>query len=214
MLGNASRDEAGRCLQSFEDLHTVSQHFADELGRLKEQNQTVSPADTRGQADAENTYPVSTLADPGKKLDAETYLRPGQAGRRGRRRNLQVHEVQALARPMRQRIRGPPRRTDPDESARGGGLQEAGGDGGHDRRRPSVSRQGRARFQPAQRPGLAQGRCPALRPLPVSDDVSVGATVYCLSHPVLPSGKTNCFYTFSQGIVCGKFTFHADESNR
>ena len=48
-----------------------------------------------------------------------------------------------------------------------------------------------------------------LWPLPVSDDVSVGATVYCLSHPVLPSGKTNGFYTFSQGIVCGKFTIHA-----
>ena len=50
-----------------------------------------------------------------------------------------------------------------------------------------------------------------LRPLPVSNDVSVGATVYCLSHPMMPNGKTNCFYTFSQGMVCGKFTIHNDK---
>ena len=50
-----------------------------------------------------------------------------------------------------------------------------------------------------------------LRPLPVAGDVSVGATVYCLSHPVMPNGKTNCFYTFSRGMVCGKFTIHNDK---
>ena len=47
-----------------------------------------------------------------------------------------------------------------------------------------------------------------LRPLPLSSEASVVATVYCLSHPLLPSGKGNCFYTFSPGVVCGKFTLH------
>ena len=50
-----------------------------------------------------------------------------------------------------------------------------------------------------------------LRPLPLAGDVPVGATVYCLSHPMLPNGKANCFYTFSQGIVCGKFTIHNEK---
>jgi S1-C subfamily serine protease len=51
----------------------------------------------------------------------------------------------------------------------------------------------------------------SLRPLPVSKDVSVGATVYCLSHPMLPNGNANCYYTFSQGTVCGKYTLHNDK---
>ncbi len=45
----------------------------------------------------------------------------------------------------------------------------------------------------------------------MADNVPVGATVYCLSHPVLSNGKVNCFYSFSQGIVSGKFTLHNDK---
>lgn len=37
-----------------------------------------------------------------------------------------------------------------------------------------------------------------LTPLPIAPDVSMGATVYCLSHP------RNHFYTFTSGIVNGK----------
>ena len=58
--------------QSFEDLQATSQHFADELGRLKEHDKTVSPAELVKQAGLEKTYAVPTLADPGQKLDTET----------------------------------------------------------------------------------------------------------------------------------------------
>ena len=45
-----------------------------------------------------------------------------------------------------------------------------------------------------------------LTALPVAGPVPVGATVYCLSHPVLNAEKTaNGFYTFTSGIVSGKF---------
>ena len=50
-----------------------------------------------------------------------------------------------------------------------------------------------------------------LPPLPVAKDVPVGAAAYCLSHPILPGGKTNCFYTFSRGMVVGKFTLQTDK---
>jgi len=50
-----------------------------------------------------------------------------------------------------------------------------------------------------------------LRPLPISTDVSVGATVYCLSHPMMPNRNSNCFYTFSRGMVCGKFAMHNEK---
>jgi S1-C subfamily serine protease len=52
-----------------------------------------------------------------------------------------------------------------------------------------------------------------LAPLPIAGDVPIGATVYCLSHPVLSSAKTeNAFYAFTQGIVSGKYRLRiADE---
>ena len=66
--------------QPFEDVRAACQHFADELGRLKERNETVSPADLANQADAENSYSVSALTDPGKKLNAQkiyAHAKPG-----------------------------------------------------------------------------------------------------------------------------------------
>jgi S1-C subfamily serine protease len=51
-----------------------------------------------------------------------------------------------------------------------------------------------------------------LTPLPVAAAVPVGATVYCLSHPVLNAEKTaNGFFTFTSGIVSGKFHAPAAE---
>jgi S1-C subfamily serine protease len=45
-----------------------------------------------------------------------------------------------------------------------------------------------------------------LTPLPIAANVPVGAAVYCLSHPALDTEETETgFYTFTQGIVCGKF---------
>ena len=50
-----------------------------------------------------------------------------------------------------------------------------------------------------------------LPPLPVAKDVPVGAAADRPSHPILPGGKTNCFYTFSRGMVVGKFTLQTDK---
>jgi len=42
--------------------------------------------------------------------------------------------------------------------------------------------------------------------LPVAENVAIGATVYCLSHPALNTAETQTgFYTFSRGIVVNKF---------
>ena len=58
---SASRDVLKKGMdpssQSFEDIQSVTQRFADELGRLKEEDQTVSPAKLAEQANAETTYP-------------------------------------------------------------------------------------------------------------------------------------------------------------
>lgn len=45
-----------------------------------------------------------------------------------------------------------------------------------------------------------------LTPLPVAKSVAVGATVYCLSHPLMNSmGTENGFFAFTQGIVSGRY---------
>lgn len=45
-----------------------------------------------------------------------------------------------------------------------------------------------------------------LTPLPMAKSAQVGATVYCLSHPMLNNlGSENGFFAFTQGIVSGRY---------
>jgi S1-C subfamily serine protease len=47
--------------------------------------------------------------------------------------------------------------------------------------------------------------------LPMARSIGVGATVYCLSHPALNcEGTLNGFYTFTKGIVSGKFSMRLE----
>ena len=197
--------------QSFEDLQSIAQRFADELGRLKEEGRTVSPAKLAEQADAEPAYPVSATTDSAQKLDAEalyTQAKPGVVVVGGvykcdkckhwhvrcasgfviRHDGLIVtnlHAVEVFKK-----------------------LDAVGAMTDDGRVFPAKAVLAASRLNDL---ALLKVDAEHLRPLPVSNDVSVGATVYCLSHPVMPSGGTNCFYTFSRGVVCGKFTFHNDK---
>jgi len=50
-----------------------------------------------------------------------------------------------------------------------------------------------------------------LTPLPIAPSVPVGATVYCISHPALNcAGTENAFYTFTNGMVSGRFHLQFD----
>ena len=45
-----------------------------------------------------------------------------------------------------------------------------------------------------------------LTPLTIAKTISVGATVYCLSHPIMDSmGTKYGFFAFTQGIVSGRY---------
>ena len=66
--------------QSFEDLKDVSQRFADELGRLKDENRTVSPATLAQQANNEPAYPMSATAASNETFDAETIYARAKPG--------------------------------------------------------------------------------------------------------------------------------------
>ena len=202
---------AGLLTQPFEDLQAIAQHFADQLGELKEQGRTVSPAELAEQAQAENGYAVKTTPDPGVKLGAEAVYaqaRPGVVVVGG------IYKCTKCQRWHAQCAGGFV--VHPDglivtnlHVIEGCKRLEALGVMTED-----------GRFFPAKAV-LASSRlndlallkvdATGLRPLPVAKDVPMGAAVYCLSHTGLPGGKSNVFYAFSQGIVCGKFTAHNDK---
>jgi thiol-disulfide isomerase/thioredoxin/S1-C subfamily serine protease len=206
--GDVSMEAGGASSQLFEDLQIVSQHFADELGRLKEKNQTVSPAELADQADRDNTYPFPTRADPGKKLDTEsiyTRAKPGVVVIGGIHKCTKCNHWHIQC--------GSGFVVGQDglilttlDVVEGFKKLDALGIMTEDGRVFPV----KAVLASSHLNDLALLKVDAqrLRPLPVSHDVSVGATVYCLSHPVFPSGTGNCFYTFSPGVVCGKYTLH------
>jgi thiol-disulfide isomerase/thioredoxin/S1-C subfamily serine protease len=208
---NVPKTSAEPSRQAFEDVQTVARHFADELGRFKDENQTMSPAELLAQAHADSSYPIPTLADPGKKLDAETIYARTKAGvvvvggifKCTKCKNwhaqcaggfvvgqdglilTNLHTVEAC-----------------------GKLEAMGAMTEDGRVFPVKAVLASSRLNDL---ALLKVQAAHLRPLPVSADVSVGATVYCLSHPTLPNGKANCFYTFSQGIVCGKFIIDGEQ---
>ncbi len=205
------KNAAGQRRQSFEDFHAVAQRFADELGQCKEQKQTISPAELAQQADAENTYPILTLADPGEKLDPETlYARakPGVVVVGGifKCTKCQRWHVQCasgfVVRPNGLILTNM-HVVDSLKKLDAMGVMTDDG-----RVFPVKAVLAANRLNDL---ALLKVDAENLQPLPVADDVSTGAAVYCVSHPILASGKTNCFYTFSQGIVCGKFTLHNDK---
>jgi S1-C subfamily serine protease/thiol-disulfide isomerase/thioredoxin len=191
--------------RAFEDLQADAQHFADELGHFKELNRVVSPAELAKQATAENTYRVPTQADSGKRLDAETIYARSKPGvivlggifkcAKCNHWHVQcasgfvvgpdglivtsLHTIEAFAK-----------------------LEALGAMTSDGRVFPVQAVLASSRLNDL---ALLKADAANLAPLPVSDEVSVGATVYCLSHPALSNGKTNGFYTFSQGLVCGKF---------
>jgi serine protease Do len=208
---NAPKQATASSSQPYEDLQAVTQHFADELGRLKENGKTVSPAKLAEQADAEPSYPMTPTAEPTQKLDAETIYsraKPGVVVLGGvykcdkckhwhvrcasafviRRDGLVVtnhHAVEAY------------------KQTEGLGIMTDDG-----RVFPVKAVLAASRHNDL---ALLKVDAENLRPLPLARDASVGAAVYCLSHPSMPNGKSNCFYTFCEGVVCGKFMLHDEQ---
>jgi serine protease Do len=208
---NATEASKNPCGQPFEDPQAVSQHFADELGRLKEQDKTISPEKLIEQAVAESAYPIKAEPDPGKTLESQAVYaqsRPGVVVVGGifkctkcqhwhsqcatgfvvRRDGLiltNFHVVESMKK-----------------------LEAAAAMTDDGRVFPLKAVLSSSRLNDL---ALLKVDAENLHPLPVSDDVAVGATVYCLSHPVLSSGNVNGFYTFSKGMVCNKFTIHNDK---
>jgi len=197
---------AGAASPTFDDLAGRTQRFADELGRLKEQNRTTATAELVAGIEADRAYAFRSAVEPGPKADAETVyarVRPGVVVVGGifkckkcnrwhaRCASGFVIGADGLIVTNRHVL----------EANRG--LEALG----------VMTDDGRVM---AIRSVLAVSRLDdlallqvdghGLKPLPLSTGASVGTTVYCVSHPSLAGGKGNGFYTLTTGIVSGKYT--------
>jgi serine protease Do len=210
-LALPSRAETPKDPQPFDDLQARSQHFADELGRLKEEGQTIPPEQLVEQAQTEKTYRVETQAAPQEKFAPEavyTRSRPGvlilggiykcktcqhwhancAGGFVVHRDGLIVtnlHVVESLKK-----------------------LEAAGAMTDDGRVYPIKAVLAASRLNDL---ALIKIDADNLQPLPIAADIAVGEPVACLSHPVLSEGKLNCFYAFTTGVVTGKFSLPNDK---
>jgi S1-C subfamily serine protease len=197
--------------QSFDDIQARSQHFADELGRLKEEGQTISVEKLIEQAQAEKTYNVATQPGSKQKLSPEAIYRHSRPGvmilggiykcTKCQRWHSQcaggfaVHKDGLIVTNLHV-VEGFKK------------LEAAGVMTDDGRVFPIKAVLGSSRLNDL---ALLKVDADNLQPLPVADDISVGSAVFCLSHPVLSEGKINCFFAFTTGIVAGKFSIHNEK---
>jgi S1-C subfamily serine protease len=192
--------------EEFTSPQTIVQRLSTELGRLAERAEGVSPTELARQAEARKTCTIETLPDPGQKLTAEAiYAKARQS----------VVVIGGL-------IKGKKRRYEQLSCATGFVIRPDGVivtnchvvEGFQDMKAVGVmTADGRVFPIKATLAADAHNDIAVLKaeaenllPLPVAASVGVGATVFCLSHPALKTLETETgFYTFTQGIVSGKF---------
>jgi len=190
----------------FDSPEAIVKRFRTELGRMVGRQGVVPPVELARQAETNKTCTVSTLSDPGKKLDAEAVY--GRARRSvvivggitrcdgGRHWHAScatgfvvhkdgvivtnAHVVEAFAHMDAMGVMTDDGRVFPIKAV-------LAADGVND-------------------VAVLKIAADDLAPLPLATGTSIGATVYCLSHPELNApGSENGFFAFTRGMVCGKF---------
>lgn len=190
----------------FPDPAVVERRFATEVTRLIKQGKVVAPSELFRQAERAKGCDVASLPDPGERLSPEAiYARAKPA----------VVAVGALIRPGGHRH---------FHTALASGFVIRG-DGvivtnyhvieAFQHAKAVAVMTDDERIFPVKEVLAADGHndvavvkveAENLAALPIAAGVPVGAAVYCLSHPALDSSETEtAFYTFTQGMVCGKF---------
>jgi S1-C subfamily serine protease len=192
--------------EEFPDPTVVARRFTTELTRLMKQSKVVAPSELFRQAERAKGCDVAPLPDRGEKLSPEAiYARAkpavvvvGSVIRPGGHRHLHTalasgfvirsdgvivtnyHVIEAFQHAKAVAVMTADQRVLP--------LKEVLAADGHN----DVA--------------VVKVEAENLAALPVAAGVPVGATVYCLSHPALETNETEtAFYTFTQGLVCGKF---------
>jgi serine protease Do len=201
--------EAGE--QPFDDIVARTEHFASELGRMKEGGQTIPTEQLIEQAGEEKTCRIVLQNGSKKNLTPETLYAQSKAS------VVAVGGIYKCSKCNQWHARCSGGFVVGKEGllltnfhvvAGFKGLEAAG----------VMTFDGRVfpvkavlASSPLNDLALLKVDADDLQPLPVAKDISVGASVYCLSHSVISDGKINCFYAFTSGLVVGKFAIHNDK---
>jgi S1-C subfamily serine protease len=198
--------EAAPAEEPYANPQELRKHFAGRLAQLLKEEKVVSPADLADQGEKAGTCELETLPDPGRKLSPEElYARArrsvvivGAIVKRGK--GHEAHAFCATGFVVHSDgliVTNYHVLTSFREAKALGVMTDDGRVWAVEEVRAADKHNDLALLKVDAR---------GLTALPVAAQVPVGATVYCLSHPVLNAEKTaNGFYTFTSGIVSGKF---------
>jgi S1-C subfamily serine protease len=205
-VGQDATAAEGTPEDQFDSPEAIISRFDAELRRSASGPGIPSPDELAKQAEANKTCRAATLPDPGKKLDAETIYARARAGTvivgaipKGKKRQhsqpvfatgfvihrdgvivSNAHVLEAF------------------RDMKAVGVMTSDG-----RVFPIKAVLATDRINDA---AVLKVEATDLTPLPMARIVRVGATVYCLSHPLLNyMGTENGFFAFTQGIVSGRY---------
>jgi S1-C subfamily serine protease len=198
--------------ETFDDPAAIAKEFSAELTQLAKDETLVSPEDLAKQAEKEETCLLETPSPGAEKLSAEAVYARARSS---------VLVVGGISKAGKGRARHP-------FCATGFAIHKDGVivtnfhvlAAFHDLKAVGVMTADRhvypieAVLAADKRNDVAvlKIKGAALAPLPLATRVPVGATVYCLSHPVLNSQKTESgFYTFTSGIVSARLRLRIAE---
>jgi serine protease Do len=192
--------------ERFDSPEATISRFNEELERLAGCPEIPSPNELAQQADANKTFTVATLPDPGKKLDAPTIYARARAGTviigaipRATKRHY-AHPVFASGFVVHKEglIVSNAHVLEAFRDMKAVGAMTSDG-----RVFPIKAVLAADRVNDA---AVLKIEATNLTPLPLAESVPVGTTVYCLSHPILNGmGTENGFFAFTQGIVSGRY---------
>lgn len=190
----------------YDNPEAIASRFSSELKRLASAPGVPSAKELAGQVAENKSCAVATLPDPGQKLDAPTIYARARAG---------VVIVGALAKAKKQHhfppifasgfvvhkegvIASNAHVLEAFEDMKSVGVMTSDG-----RVFPIKAVLAADRLNDV---AILKIDATDLTPLPVAGSVAVGATIYCLSHPLMNNmGTENGFFAFTQGIVSGRY---------
>jgi S1-C subfamily serine protease len=192
--------------ERFVNPEAIKRRFDAELQRLANGPRIATPNELAQQATANKTCAVTTLADPEKKLTAETVFAEARAGvvivgaipKAKKRYHSSAMFASGFVVHKDGVIVSNAHVLDAFRDMKAIGVMTSDG-----RVFPVKAVLAADRLNDV---AVLKVDATDLTALPVARGVAVGATVYCLSHPLMNyQGTENGFFAFTQGIVSGRY---------